>query len=143
MSNTIDNTIGNTIDKLREFCTELQKDERYVNFHNASDTFDKDENLQQKIGEFNLKKLNLNAEIAKPDRDADKISLLDTEINRLYDEITGDKAFTAYNSAKAELDGLMSEINSIIMQSANGADPLTCQPQSACGGSCSTCGGCN
>jgi cell fate (sporulation/competence/biofilm development) regulator YlbF (YheA/YmcA/DUF963 family) len=130
------------IDKLREFCTELQQDSRYVNFQNASTDFDKDEELQGKIGEFNLKKLNLNAEIAKPDRDADKVSLIDTEINRLYDEITNNGSFLAYNSAKAEFDGLLTEINSIIMQSANGADPLTCQPAAACGGSCSSCSGC-
>ncbi|MDR0984066.1 MAG: YlbF family regulator, partial [Ruminococcus sp.] len=54
------------INKVREFCTELQKDERYLNFHSASDNFDNDKELQDKIGEFNLVKLKLNEEIAKP-----------------------------------------------------------------------------
>ncbi|MDR0984851.1 MAG: YlbF family regulator, partial [Ruminococcus sp.] len=73
----------------------------------------------------------------------DKITLIDTEINRIYDEITESDTFLSYNSAKEELDGLISEINSIIMQSANGGDPMTCQPATACGGSCSSCSGCS
>ena len=44
----------------------------------------------------------------------------------------------------SELDTMLNDINNVIAQCVDGADPATCEPEtSACTGSCSTCGGCH
>ena len=48
-----------------------------------------------------------------------------------------------YNTAKADLDTMMNEINTIISKCVDGEDPDTCDVHSGCTGSCSSCGGCH
>lgn len=127
----------------RELCKQLQQDERYTAYHAAKENNDNDVDLQNKIGEFNLKRMELNREMAKPEKDNEKISVLDAEIKFLYGEIMASPNMIAFTAAKNEMDGLLNQINSIITMSANGDDPDTVDPVASCGGSCSTCGGCS
>ena len=47
------------------------------------------------------------------------------------------------NTAKAEVDAMLNDINSIIMQCVEGEDPMTAEPHTGCSGSCSSCSGCH
>lgn len=135
----------NAIDMARELGKLIQQDERYAAYYKAQDVNDKDEALQEMINEFNMKRVKLNTEMSKSDKDSEKLAELDAEIKSLYGNIMANENMAAYNTAKNAMDGLLSQINMIITLSANGEDPETCpseQPSGGCGGSCSSCSGC-
>ena len=52
-------------------------------------------------------------------------------------------AMVEYNTAKAMLDQMVNEINTIISKCLDGEDPATCEVSDGCTGSCATCGGCH
>lgn len=126
----------------REIGKELQKDERYIALKVAQQNSDEDEALQAAIGEFNLKRMAINNEAQKDDRDEDKLKTLNDELRSVYAGIMQNGNMTAYNNAKNELDGLIQRVQAIISLSAEGDDPETCDYDAAsCGGNCSSCGG--
>lgn len=131
------------IEKTRELGKMIQQDERYKAYFMAKDKNDKDEDLQALIGEFNLKRVDLNMEMSKDEKDAEKLKDLDTEIKELYGKIIANPNMEAFNDAKNAMDELLSQINNIITMSANGENPETCGTQIDCSGGCSGCSGCN
>lgn len=133
------------IEQVRELAKALQEDERYIRFKKAGELNDTDTELQNKIGEFNLKRAELGEAMRTPDKDADKLTTLDTEIREIYDEIMAMPKMVEFNEAKADLDKLLESINFIISMAANGEDPMTCPEEAphGCTGSCSSCGGCH
>ena len=127
----------------RELGAALQKSDEYPAYALAKSAADGDEELQRMIGDFNLKKLSLSAEIQKEEKDGEKISALNDEIRSLYGEIMSQPAMLAYNTTKNELDRLLNFIQQIVVYSANGEDPFTIQEETSCGGDCSGCSGCH
>ena len=121
----------------------IQQDERYLEYIKAALANDKDETLQAKIGEFNIVRMSLDKALSEEEQDSAKVQELNEQLRNLYTEIMNCELMTKYNEAKAKLDNLMNEVNSIIMQCVDGADPATVEPQTQCTGSCSTCGGCH
>ena len=110
------------IDLFKRAAMALQTDPRYLALDQARKANDKDEELQNLIGEFNLARMDLNNEISKSERSDERIAELNTKVNDLYGKIMADEGMTAYN----------------------GGDPMTVQePSESCTGSCSTCGGCH
>ncbi len=131
------------IEQARALGAAIQADERYINYNKIAAENDQDPEIQNKIGEFNMKRSRLNEEMRKDDKDADILTTLDKEIRELYDEIVALPKMVAYYAAKEELDKLVQSVNYIVTGSANGEDPAT-MPETAptCSGSCATCGGC-
>ena len=82
--------------------------------------------------------------MAKDEKDEAKVGELNSELRAVYSRIMSGKTMLEYNTAKAGLDSLLNDVNSIIMQCAEGADPLTVEPEThECTGSCASCGGCH
>ena len=133
-----------TIEAARKLGAAMQADEAYIRYADAVKKNDENEELQVKISEFNLKRMNLDNEISKDEneKDSEKIQTLNAELRAIYDDIMANPAMVEFNNAKAGMDKLLQDINTIIMMCAQGADPETCEI-SACTGSCSTCGGCH
>ncbi|MDF1495740.1 MULTISPECIES: YlbF family regulator [unclassified Caproiciproducens] len=128
----------------REIGKEIQKDERYLNMQLAKQNSDDDQQLQDLIGEFNLKRMAINNEAQKPEQDSDKMQVLNQELRHVYAQIMQNPNMTAYNRAKEEMDALLQRVSAIIGQSADGEDPETTDyVESSCGGNCSSCGGCH
>ena len=128
----------------RELGKEIQKDPRYVAYVAAQEKADADQQLQDMIGQFNLKKIDLQNEIQNPDKTKESLHAIDAKLKELYAEIMGNENMAAYNIAKREMDGVLSFIQEIIAAAANGDDPDTVEEiTSACSGSCATCGGCS
>jgi cell fate (sporulation/competence/biofilm development) regulator YlbF (YheA/YmcA/DUF963 family) len=129
----------------REIGKELQKDERYLNMQVAKQNSDGDQQLQDLIGEFNLKRMAINNETQKEPQDQDKMQALNQELRAVYAQIMQNPNMTAYNSAKDEMDALLKRVSAIIGQSADGEDPETTDLEegSSCGGDCGSCGGCH
>lgn len=131
------------IEKARELGKMLQQDERYIAYNLAKDANDADEDLQQMINDFNLLRMNLNAEMSKTDKNSKKIASLDVKIKERYREIMENENMINFTKAQNAMNGLLGQINNIITYSANGEDPMTCPAESAsCSGSCAECGGC-
>jgi cell fate (sporulation/competence/biofilm development) regulator YlbF (YheA/YmcA/DUF963 family) len=132
------------IEMTRELGKAIQADDRYIAYCLAKQANDEDEQLQNLIGAFNLKRMELNMEMGKPDKNQEKIQELDGVIKSVYKQIMENPRMMVFNSAKTAMDELLSQVNGIITMSANGMDPETCDVSSAsCSGDCGSCGGCH
>ena len=128
----------------REMGKEIQATEAYKAYEAAKNANDADQALQDGINEFNLKRMALNQEMQKEEKDSDKLQALNEELQEIYTKVMGNENMMAYNIAKQDLDDMMQKINSILVMCVNGEDPDTCEiPEHSCTGSCSTCGGCH
>lgn len=130
----------------RELGAALQADDRYIQYGKAKEENDSDTALQELIKEFNLKRVQLNQEMNRKEKDQIKLSEIDAEVRYLYGEIMGNPHMEAFTEAKNEMDSLLSQVNAVITMSANGEDPMTCDPTppaSGCSGGCDSCAGCH
>jgi len=127
----------------RELGAALQQSDEYTAYNVAKNAADNDAELQEMIGDFNLKKLSLSAEVQKTDKDPEKLAALNEEVRAVYARIMAHPTMMAYNTTKAELDRVLNFIQQIIVYSANGEDPATIQEETSCGGDCSGCSGCH
>lgn len=131
------------IEATRNLGVEIQKDERFIRYIKAKLSNDNDETLQNQIGEFNTVRMNLDREMNNENQDEDKIKELNEKLREIYTAVMSSKTMLEYNTAKAEVDAMLNDINSIIMQCVEGEDPMTAEPHTACTGSCSSCSGCH
>ena len=83
------------IDLFKRAAMALQTDPRYLALDQARKANDKDEELQNLIGEFNLARMDLNNEISKSERSDERIAELNTKVNDLYGKIMADEGMTA------------------------------------------------
>ena len=133
----------NVFEITRQLGKAIQQDETYIKYNLAKEANDQDAELQNLIGEFNLKRMSINNEASKKERDQEKLSKLNTEMREAYSQIMSNENMIAYNDAKAAFDVVANRVLAIVQQSAEGADPETADySQSSCSGSCATCGGC-
>ncbi len=131
------------IEKARELGKLIQQEESYIALQKAQADADADMNLQNLIGDFNMKRMSINNEASKKDKDSDKLALLNSQMREDYSKIMSNKNMIAYNEAKDAFDVIANRVLAIVQQSAEGADPETADySTSSCSGSCSTCGGC-
>ncbi len=126
----------------RQLGEALQADPAYVRFAKAMIDSEKDTELQDKIGKFNIARMNLDNELSKDEKDEVKVKVMNEELRALYNEIMESKSMVEYNEARAAVDKILADVNTIISMCAQGADPKTCEI-SDCTGNCSTCGGCH
>ena len=132
------------IDLARQMGKEIQASEEYKALHDAKEANDNDAELQDSIGKFNLKRIELSTAMSAEKKDAAKIADIDRELKAVYQSIMQNPHMAAFNHAKQEMDKMMNEVTTILMLCVNGEDPDTCSAeQSGCSGSCSTCGGCH
>lgn len=130
----------------RELGKAIQADPRYKEYVEAKEANDKDEELQKLIGEFNLKRQNVQLEMQKPEseKDEEKLRKYNKEMQDCYADVMKNVNMANFAIVKNALDQLLNEVNMIIAMCCEGEDPDTCEPHSSgCSGSCSTCGGCH
>ena len=129
------------IEMTRELGKAIQSDDRYIAYCLAKQANDEDEQLQNLINAFNLKRVELQMEISKPDKNNDTVQELNELIKETYQKIMTNPKMIVYNATKAAMDGLMNQINNIITMSANGMNPDEIELSEGCAGDCSSCGG--
>lgn len=145
MENTNKETKKDIIELAREIGRQLQAEPAYINYNLAKEAADNDENLQKLIEEFNLKRVDISSESAKPqeERDNEKIRSLNKEMRAAYARIMTNENMMKFNDSKDELDMILKRVSAIIQKSSEGEDPETADYiPTGCSGSCSTCGGC-
>ncbi len=126
----------------REIGKLIQDEECYKNLEKARLASDEDQELQSLIGEFNLKRIAINEEGMKKDRDQEKIQEFNNDMREIYANIMQNENMIAYNEAKVELDRIVGRVTAIISQSADGDDPQTTDVHQGCTGDCSGCSSC-
>ncbi len=131
------------IELAREIGRKIQSDDMYLKLKIAKQNSDEDKELQDLIGEFNLKRMAINNEATKDERDEKKIQELNIELREIYSKVMKNENMAAYNIAKQEMDSVLKRVTAIIMQSAEGEDPETTDYEESCTGSCSSCSGCH
>ncbi len=131
------------IEKVRELGKAIQQDERYIRFAKAKLANDTDVDLQNAIGNFNIKRMELEQAVSSEQKDEEKVKTLNEELRKIYGEVMASPVMVEYNTAKAMLDQLMNDVNTVLTKTLDGEDPETCDIEAACTGSCSTCGGCH
>ena len=99
------------ISKVRELGKAIQQDERFIRYAKARLENDSNEELQAAIGKFNITRMELDREMNSEEKNEDKVKELNEELRRVYGEIMSAPAMVEYNTAKVELDSLISEIN--------------------------------
>lgn len=131
------------IELTRKLGAEIQKQDVYKRFMEAKSVADNDAELQQKIGEFNLLKMQLDTERTKESVNQEDLDRLNQKIVELYNEISNGDVMKEFFSAMNEYKLLTDRIMNILAMCQNGEDPETCEPSSSCNGNCSSCGGCH
>lgn len=126
----------------RELGKAIQQDERYKRIDAAKQANDKDAALQDLIVKFNLKRSDLNTEMAQENKDVEKLNALDAECKELYQKIMENEHMVEFGAAKTEVEAMMNFINEILYGAVNGEDPDTIEMHT-CNGSCSGCSGCH
>jgi len=124
---------------------ELQKSEFYTSYEIARQESDKDEKLQGLIKEFNEIKDDINKIMMDKDAPKDKLDDMNGKLREVYDEVMNNSNMMAFNSAKDDLDQVMTKINSILTAALNGKDPNTAEVEEEIDGGCSSggCSGCS
>ena len=133
----------NIIEKTRELAKLIQEDPAYKNLVAAREKNDNDTELQDLIGKFNLKRIELNQAMSESERNQDKINAADAELKEIYQKIMTNENMIAYDKATNEMSLIMNKINRIISGAANCEDPDTIDTEASCTGSCSSCSGCH
>ncbi|MDD7482501.1 MAG: YlbF family regulator [Clostridia bacterium] len=131
------------IEMTRSLGHAIQQEESFKKLMKAQNACDNDPVLQDMIGEFNLKRMNLSNASNGENVDQEKISRLNIELRDCYDDIMENANMVAYNEAKDEFDAVMQRITAILQASAQGEDPDTADVQPSCSGNCASCGGCH
>ncbi len=132
------------IEKARDLGREIQADERYIKMMTAKQAWEADEYLQNAIGEFNLKRMAINAEAQNEERNEDKLRQLNEELKEIYATITSNENLKVFNEVKQEVDEMVQRITGIITLCGDGFDPETADyTPPSCGGDCSGCAGCS
>ncbi len=136
--------MSDIISLTRQLGAAIQEQDVYLEYQAAKAANDNDEELQNLIGEFNLLRMSLSAELQKDEeqKSQSKIDELNNQLQTTYNAVMNNDSMKKFNEAKTHMDQLTNKITSIIAMCIEGEDPESCEP-SGCSGSCSTCGGCH
>ena len=132
------------LEAVRNLGEAIQADERFLRYAKAKLANDKDDEIQDLIGKFNMIRMNLDEVMTAEERDEAKVQSLNEELRKVYLDIMSKDSMVEYNASKVDLDSMLNDVNSVIMQCVEGADPKTVEPEvHSCTGSCESCGGCH
>ena len=133
------------IELTRQLGAAIQKDERYLAFHEARRTNEADTDLNDLINKIQLIHMSYQHEAAKDDANEEKLAAYDKEFSEVYQAVMANENMQKYEAARHAVDDMMNEITAILSLCVQGEDPETCQPQEEhhCSGECGSCGGCH
>ena len=132
------------IEMTRELANKLQQEDAYILLNTTQKAVEDDDELQEAIADFNMKRYELTQEVTKKDRDDAKVDELDKTVREMYDEITNNEKMVAYNNAQDEFNDMFEYVLHILQMAATGDDPDSIEkPEQGggCSGDCSSCGG--
>lgn len=135
------------IQMAREMGKEIQKSEVYKKLVEAKEKNDSDAELQDLIGQFNLKRITINNQINDNQKhDEDEMRRLDNELKDIYRKILANENMAAYNDSQ-NADGRSDESDqhdfNVQRQWRRPANLPQQAGNGGCSGSCASCSGCH
>ncbi|MDO4731090.1 MAG: YlbF family regulator [Clostridia bacterium] len=127
----------------REIGKEIQKDQRYIDYHQAKEITDNDKELKDLLKEFDKIRENITKEAQDQNRDEAKLNKLNEKIKDHYAKIMSNENMIRFNAAQAQISALLNNVTTIISRSVSGENPDEIDLGENCTGSCSTCSGCH
>ena len=113
----------------------IKDDSRIKDMNAAREAFEGNQEIQTLIAEYNTQRAALGEEYKKETPDEALIEAINNRIDALYEKITEDPIFVAYNSTQAVVNEFMNEVNSEITFQITGERPCT-HDCSSCHGGC-------
>lgn len=125
------------IEKTKELGALIQSSEEVRRFTAARDAYNKDEDIQKLVLEFNRQKMTMMS-LSKADQpDETRIAEAETRIKNLYDSIMASEKMKEFQESSNKVQELLNQVNGIINFYVTGEEPAACTHD------CSTCGGCH
>ena len=124
---------------IMELAAELGKaikaDERITKMNEAREAYEKDEDLQKLMLEYNVQQTALAEEYKKEQVDPAIIEAIEARLDAIVKEVTEKDVFVALNEANEAVNALMQEVNGEIEFNITGQRPCTHDCHS-CGSDC-------
>ena len=134
------------IEMTRQLGKQIQEEECVKLFLETQKQTEKDDILQKLIGDFNLKRMELNAMLQKDPKDKDPhvLTELDAQLKGIYQSITEYPLMIRLNEQKQAVDAILNKINVLISSAVAGENLDEIDLDAVgCTGSCDSCAGCH
>lgn len=118
---------------------EIAKSDEIKNLEAAKAAFQSDEELQNKMNEYEADRMLLGQEFSKGSDEIDERAVADlrARIEELSSEISKHPLYITFSQAQQAMNTLMAEVNAEIKFCITGERPVQCTHD------CSTCSGCH
>lgn len=113
----------------------IKADERITKMNEAREAYEKDEDLQKLMLEYNVQQTALAEEYKKEQIDPAIIEAIEARLDAIVKEVTEKDVFVALNEANEAVNALMQEVNGEIEFNITGQRPCTHDCHS-CGSDC-------
>lgn len=113
----------------------IKADERITKMNEAREAYEKDEDLQKLMLEYNVQQTALAEEYKKETVDPAIIEAIEARLDAIVKEVTEKDVFVALNEANEAVNALMQEVNGEIEFNITGQRPCTHDCHS-CGSDC-------
>lgn len=113
----------------------IKADERITKMNEAREAYEKDEDLQKLMLEYNVQQTALAEEYKKETVDPAIIESIEARLDAIVKEVTEKDVFVALNEANEAVNALMQEVNGEIEYNITGQRPCTHDCHS-CGSDC-------
>ena len=110
----------------------IKADARVAKMEEAKAAYEKDEEIQKLMLEYNAQQIAMAEEYKKEAVDEKIIEAIENRLNQIVEEVTTNPTFIAINEAQEAVQALMTEVNAEIEFQITGQRP--------CAHDCSSCG---
>ena len=113
----------------------IKADERVAKMNEAQEAYNKDEEVQKLMLEFNTQQIALQEEYKKQEIDENLVKAIEGRLDELVTKITTSQTYLNAIQAQEAMNKLMEEVNSEIEFQITGKRPCT-HDCSSCGSNC-------
>ncbi|MBQ8146263.1 MAG: YlbF family regulator [Clostridia bacterium] len=110
----------------------IKADERITKMNEAREAYEKDEDIQKLMLEYNTQQIALAEEYKKSPVDENIVNAIENRLNEIVTAVTSNPVFAQVNEAQEAVNKLMNEVNAEIEFQITGQRP--------CAHDCSSCG---
>ena len=124
-------------DMARQLGEAIRDSEVMARVKAAEEAQNNDAEAQKLIGEYNLTRMQLAQRAQKEDITKEEMENIQKELSAEFEKLVANPVISEFLEARAALDAIVNQVNSILTHFITGEDP------NACTHDCSTCGGCH
>ena len=115
----------------------IKADERIAKMNEARLAYEKDEEIQKLMLEYNAQQIAMAEEYKKDPVDQQIIEAIENRLDEIVAAVTSNPVFVMVNEAQEAVNKLMTEVNSEIEFQITGQRPSCTHDCSTCGAGCS------